>query len=254
MGPSDPTPRATRATPPTGIAPGSGTRQGGVRRQRPVAGEPTAGQDHLQPMAHSEGHGLSRSGTGGAASRRSVPVTSATPTCPRPWRAAQASGLACLFRPARPRPRRPIGRQGAIPGPAAVAGDLPRHGRRRRTQHSSNRPQRQPGGLAARDLLPLIQRQAQLSPPPRHRPDPARSLQQIPHRRWAHTHLPGQPPPAESRVPRSAVRAIWRTRGAGGNGRAPDPPPRPLRARPRIEDLSPRSPIAAQCNSAGPGV
>jgi hypothetical protein len=44
----------------------------------------------------------------------------------------------------------------------------------------------------AGDLLPLHQRQPQLSPQPRHRPDPTRTLQQIPHSRRMPAHLPGQ--------------------------------------------------------------
>ena len=91
-----------------------------------------------------------------------------------------------------PSPGGPIGREGSVAGAAAVTGDLPRHRRGRPAQPGGDRPQRQPGGQAAGDLLPLVQAEPQFPPPPRRRPHPATALEQVPDRRGMPAHRPGQ--------------------------------------------------------------
>src|SRR5439155_3848469 len=66
-------------------------------------------------------------------------------------------------------PRASVRISGAITAPAAVAGDLSSHGRRRSSQPRRDSPGRLSSRDPARDLLPLRKSQSQTTAPPRRR-------------------------------------------------------------------------------------
>jgi hypothetical protein len=171
-----------------GASPGRCAGAGSVR----VAGRRGPGRTGSGRWSRATRASLSRSGTAGAATRRSAPVTSTAPACPRPWPATPASGPASSASAEPPSPNPPAQRPARDSAGASISGDLTRHRRRRPTQPSGDHSQRQPSRQAAGDLLPLGQAQAQLPASLRHRPDPAGALEQIPHRRGVATHLARQ--------------------------------------------------------------